>query len=123
MQAACPGGVFDVLRADFGVRLECFASPLNARFPAFCSAAADVDAPFGSVGSFFTFTPRAGAYVANPPFEPALVSAMAARMEALLGTADRSSGRLTFIVVIPRWPEKRCWQELSGSPHTTCEVR
>ena len=39
--------------------LQVFASPLNCRFPRFCSAAADVDAPFGSLCSFFGFAPRA----------------------------------------------------------------
>jgi hypothetical protein len=33
------------------------ASPLNARWGSFCSAFADTDAPFGSLGSFFAFRP------------------------------------------------------------------
>ncbi|KAL3930783.1 MAG: hypothetical protein SGPRY_001391 [Prymnesium sp.] len=36
-QAACPPTLFEVLRQDFGVRMELFASPLNTRFPRFCS--------------------------------------------------------------------------------------
>ena len=48
MQAACPSRVYDSLRADFGATMELFASPLNARFPRFCSAAADVDTAFGA---------------------------------------------------------------------------
>jgi hypothetical protein len=32
---------------------ECFASPLNSQLPLFCSAFADTDAAFGSMGSFF----------------------------------------------------------------------
>eukprot|EP00966_Prymnesium_polylepis_P108069 2502730-Prymnesium_polylepis.1 len=48
MQAACPPALFDALRGTLGVTAELFASPLNARFPRFCSAAADVDAPFGA---------------------------------------------------------------------------
>ena len=58
MQAACPRAVFERLEADFGVAMELFASPLNARFRHFGSAAAEVDAPFGSLGSFFALPPR-----------------------------------------------------------------
>ena len=75
-QAACSGVVFDVMKADFGVAMECFASPLNCRWGRFCSAFPDVDAAFGSVGSFFRFTPTSGSFEANPPFEPALIMAM-----------------------------------------------
>jgi hypothetical protein len=53
-----------------GVTMECFASPLNCRYAAFCSAFQDTDGAFGSVGSFFNFRPRTGAFQANPPFVP-----------------------------------------------------
>uniref|UniRef100_A0A7S3TRY3 PCIF1 WW domain-containing protein n=2 Tax=Emiliania huxleyi TaxID=2903 RepID=A0A7S3TRY3_EMIHU len=93
MQAACPPSVFETLRQDLGVTRELFASPLNCAFPRFCSASADVDADFGSAGSFFLYTPRPGAYLANPPFDPAVVAAMAVRMEAPLD-ARRDGPRL-----------------------------
>ena len=99
------------------MRQELFASPLNARFPTFCSAAPDVDAPFGSVGSFFGTAPRRGAYLANPPFVDALVTAMAERMRALLDLACAHGRRLTFLVILPHWPDKQCWQALSALPH------
>ena len=40
MQAACGPAAFDALRADFGVTMEVFASPINTRYGRFCSAAA-----------------------------------------------------------------------------------
>ena len=46
---------------------ELFASPLNCRFPRFCSAALDADAPFGSLGSFFDCDLRSGT---PPPATP-----------------------------------------------------
>jgi len=119
MQAACPASVFDVLRADFGVTMELFASPINTRFPCFCSAAPDVDGAFGSLGSFFTFKPLSGAFVANPPFEPTMVSAMACHMERLLEAALEAQRILTFVVVLPHWPEQLCWQLLRDSPHAS----
>jgi phosphorylated CTD-interacting factor 1 len=123
MQGACPPPVFDVLRTDFGVTMECFASPVNTRFLRFCSAAVDVDAPFGSVGSFFRFRPRSGALVANPPFDPELITAMGLHMEKLLGVADQQGTVLIFIVVIPTWPERPCWQALNDSPHIAKGLR
>lgn len=109
-------------RSDFGVTTELFASPLNSRFVRHCSAAADVDAAFGSVGSFFTADVRSGACLANPPFDPSTVAAMAARMEQLLCIADRDALALTFVVILPAWTEQACWQELRASPHRSCTV-
>lgn len=75
-QAACSAAVFDVMHRRFAVAMECFASPFNCRWSRFCSAFADTDAAFGSVGSFFAFRPTTGSYEANPPFEPLLITAM-----------------------------------------------
>ena len=125
MQAACPPKFFDVIRARLGVTQEAFASPLNARFSTFCSAAGDVDAAFGSFGSFFNCTPRKGSFLANPPFEPAVVARMARRMESLLCQADTEDEPLVFVVVVPRWtmprgPHLPAWQALRDATHTTC---
>jgi len=46
-----------------------FAEPTQA-FP-------DVDAPFGSVGSFFALTPTYGSFEVNPPFVPSIMDATA----------------------------------------------
>jgi len=40
-QMALPEVAFDVLRDNFGVTHECFASPLNNYLPSFCSAFPD----------------------------------------------------------------------------------
>ena len=112
-----------MLREDLGVSSELFASPLNCRFPRFCSAAHDCDAPLGSAGSFLGYWPRSGAFLANPPFVPSLVSRMAAHMAQLLEAANTAGGLLLFIVVVPYWPDKPCWQQLSSSKHTTATLR
>jgi Phosphorylated CTD interacting factor 1 WW domain len=87
MQAAAHREVFEVLRDQFDCRLECFASPLNCRYPRFCSMFADTDAPFGSLGSFCAFRPQSGSFQANPPFDEHFVERMAEHMFALLGAA------------------------------------
>ena len=69
-QAAAGEHVFRALLQHVGASLECFASPLNCHFAAFCSAFPDTDAPFGSLGDFFAFRPQRGSFQANPPFVP-----------------------------------------------------
>lgn len=88
MQAAVHAPVLDTLHTHFDTCMECFASPLNCRWPRFCSLFADTDAPFGSLGSFFKFRPSGGSFQANPPFDKACVSQMAAHIFKLLLQTD-----------------------------------
>ena len=88
MQGACPPEVFSTLRTDFGVAVEAFASPLNCRYPSFCSASLDVDAPFGSLGSFFRLRLTSGALLCNPPFDPACIAHMLRHIESCLAAAN-----------------------------------
>ena len=113
MQAACPPALFAALRKHLGVNGELFASPLNTTFTSFCSAAPDVDAPFGSAGSFFGCNVLRGAYFANPPFAHDVVTAMGARMGSLLDRSERKKEALTFVIVIPYWKDEACWQMLA----------
>jgi phosphorylated CTD-interacting factor 1 len=113
---ALHGEAFDVLRDGLGCGMELFASPLNCRWPKFCSAHGDVDAPFGSVGSYDGFAPKRGCYEVNPPFEPALVLDVAKHLDSRLAEADALNESLTFIVVTPNWPNRPCWEALRNSP-------
>ena len=140
-QAAIPDHVFDTLLRHFDVCFECFASPLNSRYPHFCSAFPDTDAPFGSVGSFFNFKPRAGSFEANPPFVPNLILKMAEHMHQLLVRADsdhthaEASGEnegdevgtggspLCFVVIIPSWDTTMGWRALNESPFLAHHLR
>lgn len=88
LQAAVHPEVLDELRNRFSIQQECFASPLNCRWPQFCSMFPDTDAPFGSCGDFFQFHPRSGAFEANPPFDKSFVSTMTAHMHKLLSQTD-----------------------------------
>jgi phosphorylated CTD-interacting factor 1 len=99
-QAALGGAPFLVLRECFGCSVECFASPLNARTAPFCSAFPDVDAPFGSRGSFFSTAHLEGSYEANPPFCPPLIAEMASHMESQLEQAEADSLPLLYAVVV-----------------------
>ena len=118
-QAAVTGQAFDFLRAQLGVQAECFASPLNCRFARFCSAFADVDAAFGSLGSFFAFSPKRGSFEANPPFVPELMLAMARRIDSLLSGTDEP---LSFVVIVPAWRGLAFYRVLKGSEHTRVQT-
>lgn len=114
-QAAAGPNVFDLLRQQLSVGFECFASPLNAHFSRFGSAFPDVDAPFGSSGSFFRMKPRHGSYEVNPPFVPSILTAAAQHMLQLLQAAEADGGALGFVVLMPGWQEVPGWQLLNSS--------
>lgn len=111
-QAACPAPVFAFLHSALGVSMECFASPMNCRFPTFTSAFPDTDRPFGSLGSFFSWHPTEGSFEANPPFVPELMADMAVHIERLLASSNKA---LSFVVVMPAWTKGDAWRTLSGS--------
>ena len=137
MQCALPEDVFRVLHHRLAVHFECFASPLNCRYPYFCSAFPDVDAPFGSVGSFFEGGPpqptkkptgheddanstggfypvQGGSFEVNPPFIESIMSGAVSKISALL---TEISSALSFSVIVPGWSDSPSYQSLSSSPH------
>lgn len=95
------------LQGTFGVTGELFASPLNHTLPLYCTAFSDVDAPFGSHGSFFSSslilgddeTPS-GSYQLNPPFSAPLYEALVERCHTFLAHADAAGKALSFALVI-----------------------
>jgi hypothetical protein len=118
-QAALNGECFDILLKHFGVRMECFASPLNSRYRNFCSAYWDTDSLFGSQGSFFQFFPKRGSFEANPPFVGHVMQKMVTHMLSLLERATTSSEPLQFIIIIPCWKNDLAHQRLESrcGPH------
>mmetsp|Transcript_76517 Transcript_76517/g.127537 ORF Transcript_76517/g.127537 Transcript_76517/m.127537 type:complete len:657 (-) Transcript_76517:181-2151(-) len=102
-QAAVDPATFLLLRSKLGVSAECFASPLNATLSTYCSLFADVDGFFGSLGSFFDFSPSEGSFEANPPFVPELMSAAVEHANELLGLAESRGSPLSFAFVVPTW--------------------
>ena len=115
-QAACPETVFDTLHRELSVSFECFASPLNCYFGRYCSAFPDIDARFGSEGSFWSWVPPSvgGSFQANPPFVAKTMKRMADKIVNLL---DTFSQPLSFVVVVPVWLEDDAYTFMSASPH------
>eukprot|EP00939_MAST-03C_sp_MAST-3C-sp1_P000626 g626.t1 len=116
MQAAAPEAVFDVLRRRFDAAFECFASPLNCRYGLYCSAFEDVDAPFGSIGSFWRFRPLSGSFQANPPFDVQIIRRVADHIDGILRVADQKRAALSFVVMVPTWRDSVGWTNMHKSP-------
>ena len=102
-QAAIGPLVFKVLRDYLCVEVECFASPLNSTLRNYCSAFPDVDAPFGSCGSFFSYRPHRGSFEVNPPFEPELMCFAVEHASCLVESAESLNEPLSFAFIVPTW--------------------
>jgi len=114
-QAALQEDCFDVLKEDWGVTFEGFASPFNCMYKRFCSAFPDTDAPFGSVGSFFDFHPTEGSFELNPPFEETLVERIADHLEMLFSNA---TGALQFVLIISMMNKTKGYKLLKNLKQT-----
>jgi len=158
LQSSLNPYVFDTLYKLYGCAFECFASPFNCRYDSFCSAfgssiidrdgsddddsgvivGRDVDAAFGSCGSFFDYNgfQYGGCFQANPPFVSTFIERMYLRMELFLSsssspdndsktTKKQSSPATTtppplmFIIFIPAWTETSGWNLINDSPYKT----
>jgi len=99
-QGALPVPVLECLNKQFGVTVECFASPFNCYFRQYCSAFPDIDSYFGSRGPVLEFKPHCGSFEANPPFCEELMDAVVTHFERLL---EDSMEPLSFMVFLPEW--------------------
>eukprot|EP00536_Pseudo-nitzschia_multiseries_P006786 jgi/Psemu1/239661/estExt_Genewise1.C_1490002 len=123
LQAGVPGAIMDVLLHRFDCRMECFASPMNCRYDRFASAFIDVDAPFGSQGSFFelSFSPEDGEgghgnenysdSNANPPFCEGLILQLSDKIQRILSPKPNQRP-IMIVVFVPAWRESKCYQAL-----------
>jgi len=101
-QSALPKRMLQTLQDCFGVRCECFASPLNRYCDVFCSLFPDTDHFFGSRGSFFDFRPKMGSFEVNPPFDQMSVVCTFKHIFELLKEAEEQRCPLSFIMCLPQ---------------------
>lgn len=79
--------------------IELFGSPLNTHNPEYCSPFA-IDKKFGSLGTFFEFTPQKhGILLCNPPFDENIIEKMANRLLEFL----EQKFKLIIVITIPVW--------------------
>ena len=119
LQGALPITVFNTLKKDIDVETECFASPLNAHLPSYCSVFPDIDSLFGSLGSFLQYFPSSGSFQINPPFVQALMLRTISHVEALLSA---SAQPLSFILFVPAWMDDPHWLQLQQSRFMTATL-
>jgi hypothetical protein len=95
-----------------GLGVEAFASPFNNYFRLYFSIFKS-DAPFGSLGSFFTAAPKllASGVYANPPFTAAALEAMSERLEQVV----REYPKAKFVLITPTWTDAPWYARLARS--------
>lgn len=92
--------IYNAMKNDFNLSVECFASAINSSSKHFCSLYYDVEKFFGSIGNFFQLTCIEGVYSFNPPYQHDVMTMGFIKMFELL---DNSNYNLTFIITIPIW--------------------
>jgi len=114
---------FDVLRREFGVTKECFASPLNRNAALYWSAFADTDRFFGSQGSFYTalgsaLVQEGGSFYANPPFVEEHMQLLQEQVALILELPVA----VTFTVILPTWTDNASYEWMRKSQYTKLHV-
>lgn len=114
------------LHASYGVRYECFASPLNSRLytlpdTAICSLFLDTDAPFRSLGSFFGAIrelPLGARCIINPPYTEDLLAQAA---QAAIDRAARDPEFEAYFMA-PVWPDSLAYKLLTSTPYVLVSI-
>jgi hypothetical protein len=94
------------MNTDYNLQFECFASPINATLPKFCSIYYDVERYFGSHGNFFNINIIEGTYSFNPPYQKNIMDLGIKKLFYFLDNAKLNNKKLTFILTIPIWDKE-----------------
>lgn len=117
-----------------GFRIEGFASPVNSQMllcadgtsgeltAKFCSLFPDVDAPFGSIGSFFPADLAGNNVVVNPPYIESIFIAVGKKLTAECERAEATLTPTRFFVTFAAWRDSKGYLELLNSKYTRLAV-
>lgn len=122
-----PPRAYDVMIQEYGATLEGFASPFNSQMMrymmpnmrdadtrAFCSIFPRIDAPFGSVGSFFDESPATElcgrVSVLNPPF---IEDILARTVKKCIADLGRATSPTRIFIIVPNWRDSPCLSTLT----------
>lgn len=96
--------------------LEGFGTAYNHYFDLFCSPFPDLEAVFGSIGSFFSVKewPKKCVHV-NPPFDAELMSLCIYKVLESIKTLKKG---YTFTFVLPDWLDLQSFRDLRDSKYT-----
>lgn len=115
---------YNILVNDLGASIEGFASPLNTRIllqsdtAQFCSLFPDVDAPFGSIGSFFEQDYTGKTISVCPPYTGQIFDQILATTKEQIESAIQNKTTIRMIFGIADWPDIPLVEFLERSEHT-----
>jgi phosphorylated CTD-interacting factor 1 len=133
-QLSIPSRAYDVMIQTYGATFEGFASPFNSQMMrymiprthddasllsrSYCSIFPRIDAPFGSVGSFFDESSSANQLcnrvsVLNPPF---IEKIMVAMVQKCIADLARATEPTRIFIIVPNWIDSAYFTML-----TTCQ--
>ena len=94
---------------------EGFGGVFNHYFDNFCSAFPDLEAPFGSIGNFFSVEqfPTKVVHV-NPPYDETVMTQVVKRVRYML---DKDPS-YTFVLTFPDWPNFKAKDDISKDSRT-----
>jgi hypothetical protein len=124
-QWSLPARVYDLFVGAYNVTLEGFASPFNSQIMrfmpekkglGFCSLFPDLDAAFGSLGSFFDVELTGRNTVINPPYVIDIMDAVAGRCTEACKVAAARGAPTRMFIIVPNWTDAAFYEKLSSSP-------
>lgn len=104
---------------DYQVSIEGFASPFNSQLlmvdenAKFCSLFKDVDAVFGSLGSFFEADFQGATVAVNPPYVLDIIDKMTDKCITECQKAKESGGKVRFLIIFSAWRDTYAYETLS----------
>ena len=98
--------VMNILKNEYKLNIELFASGINHYLGNYCSIFYDIEKYFGSFGSFFNITPVSGLFGFNPPYENYIMEKGVKKILNHLDKSEQNGKKLGFIVTIPIWDKE-----------------
>lgn len=122
-QWANPTEFYDILVNKYSASIEGFASPLNSRIilqskdAVFCSLFPDVDAPFGSVGSFFDQSYVGKTATICPPYTIFIFDGIYDKTLEQIEEAKKTGQSLRLVYGLPDWHDVKLIDFLETSEY------
>jgi len=99
-QLAVLENILELMKKDYNLACESFASAINGSLDTFCSLYYDIEKYFGSIGSFFNIIPMKGTYSFNPPYQFDIINN---GINRIIYNLENTTEELSFIITIPIW--------------------
>lgn len=104
-QFGMPKVIKDEFRNRIGVNMELMSSAVNSYYDNYCSLFEDIEQYFGSSGSIKNIRPISGVFMANPPYEHAILELMVDLFCKSLEIAEKENKLLVFVFGLPHWTD------------------